>query len=358
MDDQEKSRQRSPRRDRRERERDDEGRHNRDRRQRDSRSQSPARKRTRTSRHDVASEPRSRDPESKHRPSHRHRERSHRQTEGVKTELPFSARPLSKGELSNFEPLLAYYLSLQKQKDIEDMDDREVRGRWKSFVGKWNRGELAEGWYDPEMYAKIMAMDPGPERQSRREENDGTGDGMDGAKRSDEDEDEDYGPVLPPSNSSRRSGPGIPSLQDLSLRAELNEEDRQASITALRAARKADRTVQKERLDDIVPRAEAGTRERQLEKRQMVNEKMRDFRERSPGMAAGDEKELMGGGDELQEYKRIKEQEQRKKTDREIRREEVERAKREEMEERRRAWKEREDGTMGMLRELARQRFG
>lgn len=35
------------------------------------------------------------------------------------------------------------------------MDKWEVKGWWKSFVGKWNRGELVEGWYDFEMYVKV-----------------------------------------------------------------------------------------------------------------------------------------------------------------------------------------------------------
>ena len=74
--------------------------------------------------------------------------------------------------------------------------------------------------------------------------------------------------------------------------------------------------------------------------------------------AEGDEGQLMGGGDSLEEYKRMKQNEQRKKSEREIRREEMERAKREEVEEKRRAWREREEGTVSMLRELARQRFG
>jgi hypothetical protein len=66
----------------------------------------------------------------------------------------------------------------------------------------------------------------------------------------------------------------------------------------------------------------------------------------------------MGGGDSLEEYKKAKEKEQRRKSEREIRREEMERARREEIAEKRRAWQEREDETVSMLRELARQRFG
>jgi hypothetical protein len=263
--------------------------------------------------------------------------------------------------LNSFEALFGEYLSVQKQKDIAGMDDREVKGRWKSFVGKWNRNELAEGWYDPETFARITAANPATSRPRRasahKEERE---EPVKGTKNEgSEDDDDDYGPPLPGSDRARRSGPGIPTLQDLSLRAELAEEDKQASIEDLRNARKADRTLQKERLDELVPRAEAGTRERMLEKKAAVADKMRSFRDKSPGaMEVTDEKELMGGGDSLDEYKKAKEREQRRKSEREIRREEIERAKREEMEERKRAYMEREEGTVSMLRELARQRFG
>ena len=277
--------------------------------------------------------------------------------------LPFSARALTKGDLPTFRPLFAYFLSLQKQLELEDLDEREVKGRWKSFVGKWTRGELAEGWYDPEMFQRVAEREPAP--RPPRSPEPAPQDDSDEERDPANDSDDGYGPALPASADGARregpgrAGPGIPSLQDLSVRNEMIEEDRAASRDALRAARKADRGLQKERLDELLPRADAGTRERKLEKRQLVNDKMREFRDKSPGAAVeGDEGQLMGGGDSLEEYRRMKESEQRKKSEREIRREEMERAKREEMEERRRAWREREEGTVSMLREIARQRFG
>ncbi|RMJ10015.1 hypothetical protein CDV36_010371 [Fusarium kuroshium] len=357
MDHRSRIRERSPRREHNSRDR-------RDRRNRDSRSRSPSHKRTKTSssRH----ERNSTEPSGHRHSSSSSRHNRHRAP--TVTTLPFDARQLSKkGDLGAFRPLFADYLDLQKQKDIEEMDEREVRGRWKSFVGKWNRGELAEGWYDPEMFARITAQNQGASsrashltarRDEREEKADDNVKGRDDNSEEEEDDD-DYGPTLPTSDNTRRSGPGIPTLQDLSLRAEQAEEEKQASIADLRALRKVDRKAQLERLDELIPRAEPGTRERKLEKRAEVSEKMRSFRDKSPGaMEASSERELMGGGDSLEEYKQAKQREQRRKTEREIRREEVERAKREEIEERRRAWREREEGTIGMLKELARQRFG
>ncbi|KAK8919484.1 hypothetical protein H634G_03266 [Metarhizium anisopliae BRIP 53293] len=314
-----------------------------------------------------------REPHRTHRSHrHHHHRREHNRprhtSEAVSgpVALPFSARMLSKSDYRAFEPLFAYYLDLQKQKYLEDMDEREAKGRWKSFVGKWNRNELAEGWYDPDMFAKCTANNARPEgdvsgeeRRDERSQKIPTGREEATPRAGNSDDDQDYGPVLPSSYPRRQVvGARVPTFQDLSLRDELAEEQRAADREELRRARKADRTVQKERLEELVPRAEPGTRERKLEKKKEVNDKMRQFRDKSPGLEAGDERELMGGGDELEEYKRMKEKEHKRKSERQVQREEFERAKREEMEERRRAWQEREEGTVSMLRELAKQRFG
>lgn len=52
-------------------------------------------------------------------------------------QLPFQARELTKHDLSRYEPMFAMYLDIQKGLSIEDLPSDEVRGRWKSFVGKW-----------------------------------------------------------------------------------------------------------------------------------------------------------------------------------------------------------------------------
>ncbi|EJP65510.1 RNA helicase HEL117 [Beauveria bassiana ARSEF 2860] len=357
------------------------------RRHRDKRSRSPERKQRRrlsdvepqgkgTREHGSEENPSSQRLRSPHR-HHTHRRRRERDSPAVPpATLPFDARPLTKSDLRRFEPLLAHYLDLQKQKYIEDMDDREIRGRWKSFVGKWNRGELAEGWYDPDMFQRIVASHQEeeaenqardePPRQNRR---DSSAEGhRQGAAHADDQDDSDYGPALPSSSSaraSRRVGVTIPSIDDLALRDERRAEDRSAAIADLRAERRAERTLEKERLEELAPRAEPGTRERRLEKKRALGDKMRGFREGSPGgsMAAATDSELMGGGggrdgDSLAELKQQKAEAQQRKSEREMRREELQRAKQAEMEERRRRYEEREKGTMSMLQELARQRFG
>lgn len=349
------------------------------RRHRDRRSRSPDRRprrsedaeneRKSTRRHNPDEDSSSRRPRSPYRGHEPRRRRERDAPAAAPATLPFEARPLTKGDLYKFEPLLGHYLDLQKQKCMDDMDDREVKGRWKSFMGKWNRGELAEGWYDPEMFQRILESLPAdepeiagyaePERRERRHSP--AEEQPHGEATPADSDDSDYGPALPSSSrGSRRIGAGIPSRDDLALRDELRASDRDAARADLRAERQADRQQQKARLEELVPRAEPGTRERRLEKKRETNDKMRSFREGgSPGpMAAAHDGELMGGGDSLGELRQRKAEEQRRKSEREVRREELQRAKQLEMEERRRKWQEREEGTMSMLHELARQRFG
>lgn len=151
-------------------------------------------------------------------------------------------------------------------------------------------------------------------------------------------------------------------MQELELRRENESEEaylrRKTEREDLQYARRLERRSQKEKLEELVPRAAAGTRERQLEKKREVNEKMKSFRERSPGAAEVPEAELMGGGDGIAEFRRRKEEGERRKNEREIRREEMLRARAQEREERLGEYREKEERTMEMLKGLARARFG
>jgi len=51
--------------------------------------------------------------------------------------LPLNARQLVKQDLPQFRAMFGLYLDLQKNKDIYGMTEDEVKGRWKSFIGKW-----------------------------------------------------------------------------------------------------------------------------------------------------------------------------------------------------------------------------
>jgi len=173
--------------------------------------------------------------------------------------------------------------------------------------------------------------------------------------------DQEIGPTLPGQEGRSRGGrmgPSIPNMQDLELKKEMEAEDGLARRDDIRFARKLDRKEQKAALDELVPRAEAGTRERQLEKKKEVNEKMKSFREKSPGAAEVPDTELMGGGDSIEGYKKVKQEFERKKNERELRKEEILRARMAEREERLQEYRAKEEGTMSMLKALAKQRFG
>ncbi|CRG86424.1 hypothetical protein PISL3812_03430 [Talaromyces islandicus] len=352
------------------------------------------------------------DYEKQERPRHRshhHRDRGsdrrrHKELSPVSAAprvLPYNARQLSKHDLSQLEPMFAMYLDIQKGLAFGDLSEKELRGRWKSFVKKWNHGELAEGWYDPSTFEKAASSFEGRGDGPRPDEreplptrvSEPPGEGREDRTNSprarppsetrnreysnvrdddvDNDDDDDlYGPTLPnqlTASSNPRSGPTIPNLQDLEIQREYALEDARAARStavaehkeALRSHKEHVRTVQEE----VAPRAEPGTYERKMEKRREAAAANREFasgrRGGSPAMDAAPDSELMGGGEgDLQAMKKAKEQEKKKKNEREIRREEIMRAKQVEREERLAEYKKKEEETMGWLKALAKQRFG
>ncbi|KAI5285352.1 hypothetical protein KEM52_002478 [Ascosphaera acerosa] len=230
--------------------------------------------------------------------------------------LPYHAAELRKRDLERYRPLFASYLDIQKGLDIDELDEAEVKGRWKSFIGKWNRGELAEGWYQPATLKKAIATAaemaqsaprvrrPSPAYLSReRSGRDGDGDGdedrstpRDGADSADEpsrdqddsyDSDDQYGPTLPsvhhqhahPHSHPHReggalAGPTHATPADIRLKHEDERQAREAAYddrrAALAAERRAHKAALKELQEEVAPRAEPGTRERRLEKRREV----------------------------------------------------------------------------------------
>ncbi|MCJ1250199.1 hypothetical protein MMC30_007425 [Trapelia coarctata] len=270
--------------------------------------------------------------------------------------------------------MFALYLEIQKQLVLEDLPEKEARGRWKSFVGKWNRGELAEGWYDPATLQK--ATDSAT--RDRASPRDATATGRRGSPdygnlpqrdnhKVESSDDEDIGPALPSNErkslgSGHRSGPAIPSLQDLELQRELAAEDSASAHEALRHQRTVNRKQEKERLEELTPRAEAGTKERMLEKKKekaAVNRAFASAKTDAGGVVDVPESELLGDEDGgIEGFKRQKREMERKKNEREIKREEVLRARAEEREERVKQYRAKEEATMKGLIELAKARFG
>lgn len=97
-----------------------------------------------------------------------------------------------------------------------------------------NRGELAEGWYDPSTLKKAKersAEDPpntvevDNARQSRRRNSPDYREGGADREEEEDDDDDDYGPSLPGlgKGKGRRAGPGIPNVQDLQVKREMED---------------------------------------------------------------------------------------------------------------------------------------
>jgi len=185
-------------------------------------------------------------------------------------------------------------------------------------------------------------------------------------------DDDDFGPAIPndlvaskrlDGSAGGRQGPSIPNMDELRARREQDQEDAESAkeryINGVRQGRRLDRKVQKERLDEIVPRAEAGTRERQLEKKREKADSNRTFAASKDGNDLElREADVMGDEDSLGQLKRMQKEQERKKNDREIRREEALRARQAERNEKLKGMREKEAKTMEMLKEIAKSRFG
>ncbi|KAK3690780.1 hypothetical protein LTR37_019002 [Vermiconidia calcicola] len=293
------------------------------------------------------------------RSPHHHKHRHHAKPPEAK--LPFRCQPLHKHDLDAYQALFYEYLELQKQLDVGKLTQDELKGRWKSFLGKWNRGELAEGWYDPETkkraderLAEERDHRPSSKVSERRVEEQ---QGPHGPPEDDEEEDDGYGPTLP-STGGLKLGPTVPSFQDLQYKRELDEENRDDRIADLRYERQQDRKTQKDHLEELVPRAAPGSRERQLEKKRDVAVSNKTFAEaKEAGTEEVGESELLGD-DGIDAFKAKKKEKERQKNEREVRKEEILRAREAERNEKLAKHREKEEKTMGYLRSLAQQRYG
>ncbi|KAE9961870.1 hypothetical protein BLS_001222 [Venturia inaequalis] len=250
----------------------------------------------------------------------------------------------------------------------------QVNHKTAAGAGNPQEGELLEGWYDPATKNKADAASNAPrspslERPTTRRRGSPDYGAIAPAVAADEESDDEFGPALPsqttighlatgPRGFEKRVGPAIPNVQDLEYRDELLTEDQIAAREDLKALRKLDRNTQKERLEELVPRADPGSRERKLEKKKEVSSLVASARDaKEGGTEEVDEGDLMGD-DGVEGFKKRKKEQEKKKSERELRKEELWRVRAEEREERLRVHKEKEDKTMDMFKKLAAQRFG
>lgn len=317
---------------------------------------------------DLARDSCSKRPKYHHHQAQQHSRKRKRSLCEILPTLPFNSKPLAKDHFNEYKPIFGLYLDIQKNKIFEELDVKEVKGRWKSFMHKWNRGELSEGWYDPstkqKAYEKAIikysqTVEEVPEIVPKRQN--GTDSCSDIESNDGNQSDQSFGPMLPGQemrSKSRKLGPTIPSIQDIQLIRENAADARIARYNEEKMAQKADLNEQKAILDELIPQSMAGTRERKLEKKRDLNEKRKSFREKSPGTVDIPDSDLLGDRNDFELYQKAKREMERKKNERELRKEAFLRVRVAEREERLRKYREKEEATIGMFKALAKERFG
>ncbi|KAG6884310.1 hypothetical protein C0993_012234 [Termitomyces sp. T159_Od127] len=149
------------------------------------------------------------------------------------------------------------------------------------------------------------------------------------------------------SSRGRMQGPALPSASDLALSRELAAEREQEERLY---KRKRDQLEAKERIEDMVGPREVG-REGMLEKKRVRREADKNFREKGDEGLEADESTLLGGGDSFKDM--VARRDAAKNRYNSAREEKVAAAR-----ERAEMFKQKEQATMDMFQQLAKQRFG
>lgn len=153
----------------------------------------------------------------------------------------------------------------------------------------------------------------------------------------------------------------MPLLHSLKSSLELANEDFLERRKLVGQDRRHDRKVHEERLDELVPRAETGSKDRMLEKKREKADSNKAFasaKTEGDGVEDVTEADLIGDDGGIEGFKSQKREVERRKNEREIRREEILRARQQEREQRVNAYKAKEEKTMSGLIALAKARFG
>lgn len=168
---------------------------------------------------------RHRSPYHRHRSPHRHHHKKHARSgspsavAAAPALLPFNSPPLSKHDYPKLEAIFDSYLSIQKNLTLSELSHRESRGRFKSFISHYNRGDLARGWYERVIEALVGApaaavptadteVADAPKKRRKVEQ-----------QQEESSSDSDVGPVLPGTERRRRdkAGPRVPGKEELEM---------------------------------------------------------------------------------------------------------------------------------------------
>ena len=105
---------------------------------------------------------------SHERPQSPERKRREGGRERTKRELPFDAPELKKDDMPAYRAVFAKYLHDKKDITLETLSPNEAYARFKSFIHKWNDGELSSRYYDP-TYHRTLPSDTKKNEKPRME---------------------------------------------------------------------------------------------------------------------------------------------------------------------------------------------
>ncbi|KIJ66561.1 hypothetical protein HYDPIDRAFT_86702 [Hydnomerulius pinastri MD-312] len=284
-------------------------------------------------------------------PSNRDRERS--RSPERDHELPEGVSPISESDyfLKNTEFRL--WLKDEKGKYFDELSSEKARSYFRKFVKAWNRGKLSDSLYNDVDSVGGSAANQTAYKWSFASKSSGADTKALKAAREEVDS-ATYGPSRGGpggSGNSRVHGPTLPSASDLVLAREAASEYQAAERDY---KRKRDRAEAKEHIEDMVGPKAVG-REGMLEKKRARRDNDRAFREKGEDGFEADESTLLGGGDSFRDH--IARRDAARK-----RFEEKRGAGREDKtataRERANALREKDQATMDMFQQLAKQRFG
>jgi len=157
-------------------------------------------------------------------------------------------------------------------------------------------------------------------------------------------------------------GPSLPShLEQLHYKREAEDDFSRMNRLADKDSRKRQRRREEEAVEDLVPKEIERRGRPDLEKRQAVNAKMKDFRDRdSTSGLEMDDNVLLGGGDDFESVKRRLAQgsDGRGKSKHRLARESAIEEKKAAIQDKVEAMKAKDTQTMEMFKALAKERFG
>ncbi|KAG5644114.1 hypothetical protein DXG03_009133 [Asterophora parasitica] len=287
---------------------------------------------------------------SRSRSPRRDRDRSRTPDDDI--QLPNNASPISESDYFQKSDEFRIWLKDDKGKYFDELSGDRARSYFRKFVKAWNRGKLRKSLYagiDPSTISataqtgykwsfasKKTRADDEALRAAREE--------ISAATYNREPSSSSH---AGPSRPGRVQGPTLPSASDLALSRELAGEQQQEERAY---KRKRDKLEAKERVEEMVGPKEVG-REGMLEKKRARRDADRSFREKGDEGLEADESTLLGGGDSFRDQ--IAKRDAAKSRFNAAREEKAAAAR-----ERATAIKQKEQATMDMFQQMAKQRFG